>query len=497
MTSETFDMTRYAQELRARVGADRAERIAQCNRKWAEEMAQLENYHAPRNQTDKAWTVMLVRQGIIGREMGARILGAILDMESAEPLTSGEGPIARRIGLDDAGFVNIGRTLGEPMHRLKVRDKLLAVFDWLLELRRVLLDGALHYCDTVMPGYTHMCHAQASTYGHYLMSVHDPVERGMTELEAAWDSTNRSSIGSGALAGTSWPIDRDLVAELLGMNGIVENGNDCEGSRDHFVSALSALCNLMGLASRVAMDMNIWTMEEVRMIEVAPAWCGQSSMMPQKRNFGSVFERTRNETTRVYAMLSQVLTLCYSAPHGDMLHPNATTAPTLEGIFASEKALGILAGIIPDLTPNAEVMLRFAREGFSCATELAAELVRQRDMPLRPAHTVVASFVRMAWDESVTADRTTGEMLDEAAMQVLGRRGDFTTEQVRKYLDPVHFVQVHTSVGGVAPKMVRRAARKAEGRLDTAIRRHEQRRQKLAEAGKKLDREARRIIGGK
>lgn len=495
MSKQEFDTGKYRDELRARVGAPQAQRIVECNRKCAEELARLENYHAVRNQTDKAWTVMLVKQSIIPREIGAQILGAILDIEATAPDSSGEGPIAQRIGLDAAGCVNIGRTLGEPMHRLKVRDKLMPLFDWLLELREVLIAEANTHADAIMPGYTHMCHAQASTYGHYLMSVHDPVERGMAELEAAWESTNRSSIGSGALAGTSWPIDRDIVAELLGMDGIVENGNDCEGSRDHFVSVLAALCNLMGLASRVAMDMNIWTMEEVRMIEVAPAYCGQSSMMPQKRNFGSVFERTRNEATRVYAMLNQVLTLCYSTPHGDMLHPNATTAPTLEGIFASEKALGILAGIIPDLTPRTDNMLRYAREGFSCATELAAELVRQRGVPLRPAHTVVATFVRIAWDAGVTADQTTGEMLDQAAQELLGEPVGFSTEQVRQYLDPVHFVNVHTSVGGVAPKVVRGAARRAHTRLETARRRRAARVKQLADAANRLEREVRQIMG--
>ncbi len=496
MPRKRFDVRKYQAELRARVGAPQADRILGCNRKCSEEIKALGNYAFWRNQTDKAWTVMLVKQGIIPRSHGAKILRAILDVEKTEPNLSGEGAIAQRAGLDIAGFINVGRTLGEPMHRLKVRDKLLPVFDWLLELREVLLDEAVKNAETVMPGYTHLCHAQATTYGHYLMSVHDPVERGMIELEAAWDSTNRSSIGAGALAGTSWPIDRDLVADLLGMNGILENGNDCEGSRDHFVSVLAALSNLMDLSSRFSMEMNIWTTEEIRMIEVAPAWCGQSSMMPQKRNFGSVFERQRNDATRVFAMLNQVVTLGYSTPHGDMLQANATTAPTLEGVFTAERALGILAGIIPNLTPNRDTMLKFAREGFSCATELAAELVRQRKVPLRPAHTVVGTFVRIAWDAGVTADQTTAEMLDEAALEVLGKKVNFTTEQVREYLDPVHFVKVHTSVGGVAPKMVRRAAGKARTRLETAKKRHKERVRTVERAAKKLDTEGRRIIKG-
>lgn len=495
MPGKKFDAEKYTDELRARVGAKRADRIVECERKSWDELRRLGNYNDMRNQSDKAWTVMLVKQGVIPREIGAQILAAVLDIEDSGSDTSGEGPIAQRCGLDAAGFVNVGRTLGEPMHRLAVRDKLLPVFDWLLELRGVLIDGALEHAETVMPGYTHMCHAQATTYGHYLMSVHDPAERSMIELESAWDSTNRSSMGAGALAGTSWPVDRDLVSELLGMNGILENGNDCEGSRDHFVSVLAALSNLMDLSSRFSMEMNIWTTEEIRMIEVAPEYCGQSSMMPQKRNFGSVFERQRNDATRVFAMLSQVVTLGYSTPHGDMLQANATTAPTLEGIFTAERALGILAGIIPNLSANKDTMLKYAREGFACSSELAAELVRQRGVPLRPAHTTVATFVRIAWDADVTADKTTGEMLDEAAVETLGEPVGFTTEQVRQYLDPVHFVRVHTSVGGVASKMVRAAARKARRRLETAAKRHKERVKSISDAAKKLDREARRIIG--
>lgn len=493
MSETQFDAARFTDELRARVGAGRADRITQCNRVFNEEMASLANLGQWRNQVDRAWTVMLVRRGIIPPDAGARILDALAEIERGGFALTGEQAIAERAGADAAGLVNIGRTLGEPMRRLKIRDRLMPVFDWLLELREVLLDGAEAHRDAVMPGYTHMCHAQATTYGHWLMSVHDPVERGMVELEAAWRSTNRSSAGCGALAGTSFPIDRTLVADLLGMDGIVENTNDCEASRDCWASVLAALCNLMALISRFAMEMNIWTMEEVRMIEVAPEWCGQSSMMPQKRNFGSVFERARNDATRVFAMHQQALTPAYSTPHGDMLHSYEIAWPTLEGIFCAQKQLGIIAGIIPNLHPVRDRMLHFAREGFSCATELQAELFR-RGVLFRRAHTVVAVFVRMAWDAGIPAHQTTGEMLDEAAREVLGEPVGFTTEQVREYLDPRHFVEAHESEGAVSPKRVQEAAGRARERLDEARRRHDQRRRSLSAAAERLDAAAEEII---
>ena len=200
-----------------RVLADFADTIRLAEERLEEELDLIKDLSACRSYSEKAWVVMLTKQKIISQEDGAKLLRAIIDFEKNEQenirpvytpsnsfsVWSLEKVLTQKLGEDLAGNINIGKTLPEPIARLKIRDKMVETMDSVLNLLSVLLEVASTNKDTVMPGYTHLAQAQVMTFGHYLASVHDPLARAMQELEAAYNNTNLNTLGCGALAGSS------------------------------------------------------------------------------------------------------------------------------------------------------------------------------------------------------------------------------------------------------------------------------------------------------
>lgn len=465
-----------------RIGGEHSKVLARCGRRMAEQMERAKGLGPWRNQMDKVWTVMLVRQGIIDRSTGAEILGGLLEFETQDPQPSQEGPLGDRIGRDAAGFVNLGRAQIEPLDRLQSRDKTIDLIDLELGMLGTMLDLAAKNTDAVMPGYTHLTQAQTTTFGHYLVSVHDGVRRARNLLEYAYGEVNLDSSGSGALAGTSWPIDRELVANLLGFDGLVENTNDCVGGRDHFITLLTALVQAMTVLSRMAMDLNIWCMEEIGMVSVDPSYCAVSSMMPQKKMYGSEMERVRNDAAKIAGRLAEVIGMQNGEPYGDMRTVNLISIVAMEALLQTECTLGGLTGYLSALQTHKERMVEIARKGFSSATELVNLIIRDKGIPCRHAHHIVGAFVGVAEEAGATAYETTGEMLDEAAKRLGDGPLGLTTEEVREALDPVHFVEVTDSLGGVAPTEVERMIEARREDLAQAEERHADRKNRLAQA---------------
>src|SRR5436190_12610422 len=165
-----------------------------------------------------------------------------------------------------------------------VREAILRVLGDVLKTRRTLLDRAHAEAETVMPGYTHLLHAQPTTFGHYLAAVHDHFERDTRRLLAAYDTTDQCTLGCGAMSGTSLPVDRERVRELLGFSRLCENTIDSVSASDHVTETASALAGVMTIVGRLAQDLYIWSSQEFGMIDVTDAFASPSSLMPQKKN---------------------------------------------------------------------------------------------------------------------------------------------------------------------------------------------------------------------
>jgi argininosuccinate lyase len=327
--------------------------------------------------TDMAWTVMLHKQGLVTTEVAAEVLKALESGEGAgehylKRELAGPDPSVEALeqAEDIAGVVNLGRTLQEPMSRLQQRDKLLDVLDLTIACLGILLDQAEAHVDTVMAGQTHLSHAQPTTYGAYLLAVHDALARSLEQIELAYRHTNQNSAGCGACSGTGWPVDRELITELLGLDVLVEATYDGEPGQDHALTILFAITNLGVILSRVAMDFNIWGMEEVMMVRIDPSWNGVSSLMPQKSIPGSEFERVRLEVSNVIGEMMTGVVSNKGEPYSDMLPIYEGYRGALRAMCHIEKALGFFTGLLGATTPDKERMLDYAREGFSATPDL-------------------------------------------------------------------------------------------------------------------------------
>ncbi|UCF97450.1 MAG: hypothetical protein JSV89_20100 [Spirochaetaceae bacterium] len=478
-----------------------SETIRESERQLEKDLKMVRDVSRERNYSEKAWIVMLAHSGIITADDAAKILRAILEYERDNPEEEGssylpsdsfsvwslEKKLTGKLGADLAGNLNIGKTLPEPIARIKIRDGCVSVIDALLDLL-----GALHplissYRHMVMPGYTHLAQAQITTFGHYLLSFHDPLLRALLELESAYGNTNLSTLGCGALAGTSWPVDRQLVAELLGFDGIVENTNDCVASADYGVSTMSALVNIMLPISRVTLDLQFWGSEEVNMIGVPESYSDTSSMMPQKKNFGGQLERIRLDSATIISRFQEVATLTKNEPFADMLPVIRVRFPAADALCVVKKCLRVLQGFLTTVIPNQEKMESLSREGFATAAELANIMVRKNRISYRQAHHISGTVVRIAAERNITADRVDAALLDEAAERVLGKPAGFSDAEVHEALDPRHFVESHTVRGGVAPAEVERMVKDRIARIEDASERQRERKEKLTGAKKMLE----------
>jgi argininosuccinate lyase len=447
--------------------------------------------------TDRVWVVCLYKAGVLEREKAAKVLRALAAVEMDSGGDSGEERLAPLLeeGMDLASVVNYGRTLQEPMSRLKMRDKMLEVMDDVLHLLETFQTTARDHLETVMTGYTHLNHGQPMTFAHYLNGMHDGIYRGLQQLEMAYGFTNRNTGGCGSCSGITWPVDRALQAKLLGMDGVVEPAYEGEAAQDHTMAILFGLTNICTLLSQNAMFMNIWAMDEIDMVRTPPSWCGCSSFMPQKCDSGSNYERTRMLAADVMGETVKCLFQLRGEPYADMQGMFQLPDRAMHGILAARHCMQFFDKMLGHAIINKDRMLAIARAGYICATEVATHLVQELGYGGRLAHSIVATMIRQARVKGLKSFECTGTMLDEAAEYLGVRKPELDDATLRRLLDPVEFVNSHTNTGGTAPAENKRLLDERAKWLDEARQRHAARRNRVAEAAAELDREIRAICG--
>lgn len=467
--------------------------------------ARIANDQVPRYvSVHMAWMVMLIKQGCIERERGKRILEA-LNSVSVEDMVASynerydkvilqiERYLVDQIG-EDGSSVLVARTLPPPVYRMKVREKILPLIEAAHGLLETLLNRGYEHRHAVMPGYTHLSHAQPMTYGHYLLGLHDAAARASLQIEAAYDSTNKCDMGCGALSGVSFDIDRPLLADLLGFDGLIEHSNDCVAATDFAVDLAAALTNLLIPITRVANEVDVWTTFEANMLEISDEIAATSSMMPQKKN-ATICEHLRWSLGTIMGFYSQISCGAHNTSYGDVMEvmfvPNVAEELAAKGTWACKR----MATLVNELSVHKDVMLRHAREGFSTASELASVMFREKGLPWRICHAIVAGTVRALSESGKTAADITPELVDEVATKVRGEPVGLSAEAIAAATDPVKFVEAHASQGGVAPKEVERMVGVRREELADMRTRHEKRVKSLSDAQAKLDAAVNEIVG--
>ncbi len=339
--------------------------------------------------------------------------------------------------------------------RLWLRAQIDITVRLLCDLQRSLLDLAQQHAGTIMPGFTHLQVAQPVTFGHHLMAYVEMFARDVERMTDCRRRVNRLPLGAAALAGTSYPIDRERVARTLGFDGVCENSLDAVSDRDFAIEFCAAAALVMTHISRLSEELVIWMSPRVGFIDLADRFCTGSSIMPQKKN-PDVPELARGKSGRVTGHLMGLLMLMKGQPLAYNKDNQEDKEPLFDTADTLHETLRIFADMIPGIEVRAERMRQAAFEGFSTATDLADYLVR-RGLPFRDAHEVVARAVRDAAGK--------GRDLSELSLDELRVFSPEIAEDVFESLTLEGSIASRDHIGGTAPAQVLAAVQRARARL--------------------------------
>ena len=338
-----------------------------------------------------------------------------------------------------------------------MRDSIDALDAALKAFQRALADKALEHAATVMPGFTHLQSAQPVTFGHHLLAYVEMAARDRGRFADARKRLNESPLGSGALAGTSFDLDRDMTAKALGFDRPSANSLDAVSDRDFAMETLAAAAITAVHLSRLAEEIVIWCSPLTGLVSLSDKFTTGSSMMPQKRNPDAA-ELVRAKTGRIVGALNALMIVMKGLPLAYAKDMQEDKEGAMDALSALSLSIAAMAGMVADMTPDAARMKKAAGSGYATATDLADWLVRTLKMPFRDAHHVVGKIVAKASETGMPLHRVP---LD--AMRAVEPR---ITEEVFSVLTVERSVKSRISYGGTAPKNVRSQAKKWLRRLD-------------------------------
>ncbi|GAO99472.1 argininosuccinate lyase [Fructobacillus ficulneus] len=398
---------------------------------------------------------MLGHQGIISQADADEITTGLHSLE--EDLAAGkiefsvanedihlnmEALLTKKIG-PVAGKLHTGRSRNDQVatdFHLWVKHRLPAVKEAITELQATLLSLAEEHAGTIMPGYTHMQHAQPISYGHYLLAYFEMFQRDFERFEFNEKHTDKLPLGAAALAGTTFPIDREMVAEDLNFTDIYHNSLDAVSDRDFALEFLSNASILMVHLSRMAEELILWGTYEFNYIELSDNFSTGSSIMPQKKN-ADFAELVRGKSGHVFGSLMGLLTVMKGLPlayNKDMQEDKAATFAVMDTILASIK---VFTGMVSTMTVHKERMAAATKDDFSNATELA-DYLATKGLPFRQAHAVVGELVLKGIQE--------GKTLNEMSLAELQAADSHIEDDVYAELESEQAVNRRTSLGGTA-----------------------------------------------
>ena len=437
--------------------------IAFDKRLWREDIA-----------ASKAHAAMLREQGIISEADGAAILRGLDDI-AAEYERDG---VPERLELEDihmtvehrlgeligptAGRLHTARSRNDQVatdFRLWVRNACDEAVNAIRALQRVLVERADEHVETIMPGFTHLQVAQPVTLGHHLMAYYEMLRRDVSRFTDARVRMNESPLGSAALAGSGFPIDRERTADALGFDGATANSLDSVSDRDFAVDYLTADAQCSLHLSRLAEELIIWASAPFGFVKLSDQFSTGSSIMPQKRNPDAA-ELVRGHSGRIVGALTSLMVTMKGLPLAYSKDMQDDKEPVFEARDLLILSLEALAGMLESVEFVPERMRAAAARGFSTATDLADWLVREADIPFREAHHITGRAVKAAEDR--------GCDLADLSVDVLQHIDGRIDERVYDVLSVDASVRSRTSFGGTAPERVREQIAAAKEQLTSS-----------------------------
>lgn len=471
---------------------------------------------------DKAHVVMLKDRDILKKNESAAILNCLVNIkarvedffEHELPLyedvhTAIESVVIQEIGEEIGGRMHTGRSRNDEVAtciRIALRNELFELMREVNGLRGVLLEKAAAHVDTIMPGYTHLQHAQATTFAHHTLAYADAVARDFLRLINAYECTNASPLGAAAFASTGFPIDRERTAKLLGFDSVLEHSMDAVSTRDFVIETISCFSNLMTNLSRLAEEFILWSTSEFDFIRIPADYATGSSIMPQKRN-PDYAELIRARAGSVHGSLMSVLSICKALPSSYNRDLQEVTPHLLKATKTTTASVVAMRGMVEGLELKKEEMEKKASSGFTAATELADTIVRETGIAFRTAHKIVSSLASgladgtlesLSLKEQESGKAFVGEVLqriDDIALGITGKKLSeigLTEKEVKEALDIRSNIQKRNVKGGPANREVLRMIDRRKTDLEKDEKSRRDREERVKRSLEELEREVKK-----
>jgi len=452
-----------------------------------------------------AHLVMLTGQGIVSTA-DARTLRAALDGISLDSVRCAaydgscedlfffiERLIRNACGDEVAGRLHTARSRNDidmTMYRMRQRECVTVLTEGVLELRDALLGLADRHRETVFAAHTHTQPAQPSTIAHYLLAVIEQLERDTVRLASAYDATNRNPLGSCAITGTGFPIDRHRTSELLGFSGPTGNTYGSIATVDYLLESVSATAILLVGLGRVVQDLLLWCTMEFGYLRLGEGFVQSSSIMPQKRN-PVALEHARAIGSKAVGQAQAIVTAVHNTPFGDIVDTEDDLQPLVASMFRdATRTLTLVAATMRGADFDVNRLASRAAEGGTTLTELADTLVRDEGLPFKTAHSIAALVLKARIEDPAAS---LAHALAAASGAIVGRPIEYGEERLQQVLSPRHFVDVRRTHGGPAPEETARALAESRRALERDRSAWQARRDRLVDAESMLQEQVRRL----
>ncbi len=455
-------------------------------------------------EINKAHTVMLVEQKIIRKEDGVELLKALLKVilkarydERIEDIHMYiEEEIFKIIGVEKGGNLHLAKSRNDQVAtaiRMRLRQELLEVKKTIVSLQETLVNLAKDNINTIVIGHTHIQPAQPVTFGHQLISYVDSLQRDFDRIKEAYIRINFSPMGACALATTSFPINREKMAELLGFEGILENSIDAIGTRDFLIEALWCYTALAIDVGRIVEDLLLWSSYHFDLLELPNDFASTSSIMPQKKN-PDLLEVMRARMKLVTGYFTTCINTVMGLPSSYNLDFQEITPLLWASTDQILECVSMLTKVIPNLHVKSDSVLKKAVESLSTSTELANVMVRKYDVPFRTAHNIVGAITKYLIDKGYNHSMVNPKLISSISQEICGLDLKMDANDIKSALNPMGFVEAHNVKGGPAPNEVKRVIIIRREWINISKNWIKKVEHKLKNANEKLDKEIIRLI---
>lgn len=417
-----------------------------------------------------AHTTMLQEQGIIEESDAQEIISALYNLldEGIEALEldpsiedihmAVEKYVSQQIG-DVAGFMHTAKSRNDQVAtdlRIALKEELEIIQHLILNFMKKILEIAEKNTETIIVGYTHLQHAQPTTWAHHLLSYAQALQRDYQRIEDTYQRVDQCPLGAAALTTSSFPIDRERTKELLGFSQIIENSMDAVSSRDFLAETVFSLALLSTTLSRICEEIILWNTYEFNLLEISDQYSSTSSIMPQKKN-PDVAEIARAKTGVLFGELISILTIMKALPQTYNRDLQELTPHLWNAVDTSKNLLNITCKMLGSVKIRPERGVKLANANFSTATELADLIVKEKQMPFRIAHKIVGMVVSKALEAGMSPEDIDSIFLNICAVEVGVEAPDIPDELIKQALNPLKNIKSRKVVGGPAPESIKRS----------------------------------------